>query len=124
MPRFTKEQQKENITLFSNDAVKLINEHFNLNEYNKPNVVSRKEDVVSDGWYYYLHKSTIGDSLLQELRVRRQNYKQRKDQPKGNRITEEAWVYQEGMNYRILDGKDHGFIIDGYSIQNYNKYRF
>jgi len=118
MPRITKEQKKENIAAFSNDAVKLINEHFNLNEYNEPNFVSRKE-FISDGWYYYLHKSTIVD--LQEIRVRRQNYKQYKDQPKGNRVNEQAWVYQAGTNNRISDGKDHGFIIDGFSIQDYIK---
>ena len=123
MPRITKEQKKENIAAFSNDAIKLINEHFNLNEYNEPSVVSRKE-FIYDGWYYYLHKSTIGDSRLQEIRVRRQNYKQYKDHPKDNRINEEAWVYQEGMNYRYSDGKDHGFIIDGFSIQDYKKKLF
>lgn len=124
MPRITKEEKKENIASFSNDAIKLIQEHFNLNEYLEPHFVSRKEDIVSDGWYYYLHKSSIGISQLQEIRIKRQNYKQYKEQPKGNRINEEAWVYREGTNRRILDGKDHGFIIDGFSIQGYEKTRF
>ena len=73
-----------------------------------------------------------------EIRIRRQNYRPYntkffKDQPKGNRINEEAWIYKEGMNCCILDidengqyifDKDHGFLIDGFSVQDYKKSAF
>ena len=45
-----------------------------------------------------------------------------KDQLKGYRINEEAWIYKEGMN--CVFGKDYGFLIDGFSVQDYSKKAF
>ena len=122
MPRITKAHMKESIVSFANDAIKIINENLNLND------LSNREDkpiIESDGWYYYLHKSVA--NVKPEIRIKRQNYrigntKFFKDQPKGNRINESAWIYKEGMNGRILG--DHGFLIDGFSVQNYKKSAF
>ena len=133
MPRITKAHMKESIVSFANDAIKIINENLNLND------LTNREDkpiIESDGWYYYLHKSVA--NIKPEIRIRRQNYRPNstrffKDQPKGNRIDEEAWIYKEGMNCVILGidkngqfihDKDHGFLIDGFSVQDYKKSAF
>jgi hypothetical protein len=133
MPRITKAHMKESIVSFANDAVKIINENLNLND------LTNREDkpiIESDGWYYYLHKSIA--NVKPEIRIRRQNYRPYntkffKDQPKGNRIDEEAWIYKDGMNCYILGidengqhihAKDHGFLIDGFSVQDYKKSAF
>ena len=133
MPRITKAQKEKSIEPFANDSIKIINENLNLND------LTNREDkpiIESDGWYYYLHKSIA--NVKPEIRIRRQNYRPYntkffKDQPKGNRINEEAWIYKEGMNCCILDidengqyifDKDHGFLIDGFSVQDYKKSAF
>ena len=101
--------------------------NFNLND------LSNREDkfnIESDGWYYFMYKSVA--NIKPEIRIKRTNYKTIKDQPKGNRIDEEAWIYKEGMNRLIIGrynneyihGKDPGFIINGFSIQNYIKKAF
>lgn len=130
MPHITKAHMKESIVSFANDAIKIINENLNLND------LTNKEDIPIieyNGWYYYLHKYV--SNIKPEIHIGRQNYRRDntkffKDQPKGNRINEEAWIYKEGMNCRILGidengqyihDKDHGFLIDGFSVQNYNK---
>lgn len=135
MPRITKAHMKESIVSFANDSIKIINENLNLND------LTNREDkpiIEADGWYYYLHKEVKYENVKPEIRIRRQNYrpgntKFLKDQPKGNRINEEAWIYKEGMNCRILgidkngkyiDDKDHGFLIDGFSVQDYKKSAF
>ena len=133
MPRITKAHMKESIVSFVNDAIQIIKENLNLND------LTNREDIptiISNGWYYYLHKSIA--NIKPEIRIRRQNYRQGntyyfKDQPKGNRINEEAWIYKEGMNCRTLyiddngnriRDKDHGFLIDGFSVQDYSKKAF
>jgi len=133
MPRITKAHMKESIVSFSEDAIKIIKENFNLDD------LKNREDkptIESNGWYYYAHKSIA--NVKPEIRIRRQNYRQGitkyfKDQPKGNRIDEEAWIYKEGMNCIILGvdengelqhAKDHGYLIDGFSVQNYVKKAF
>jgi len=133
MPRITKSHMKESVVSFANDAIQIINENLNLND------LTNREDnptIVSNGWYYYLHKSIA--NIKPEIRIRRQNYRQGnthyfKDQPKDNRINEEALIYKEGMNCRILGvddngkhiyDKDHGFIIDGFRVQDYSKKAF
>ena len=133
MPRITKAHMKESIVSFANDSVKIINENLNLND------LTNREDkpiIESDGWYYYLHKSIT--HVKPEIRIKRQNYrcyntKFYKDQPKGNRINEEAWIYKKGMSCRILGidendqfilDKDHGFLIYGFSVQGYKKTAF
>jgi hypothetical protein len=133
MPRITKAHMKESIVSFANDVVKIINENLNVND------LTNREDkpiIESDGWYYYVHKSIA--NVKPEIRIKRQNYRPYntkffKDQPKGNRINEEAWIYKEGMNCYILGidengqlihAKDHGFLIDGFSVQDYKKSAF
>ena len=133
MPRITKADMKESIVSFANDAIQILNENLNLND------LTNREDkptIVFNGWYYDIHKSIA--NIKPEIRIRRQNYRQGntqyfKDQPKGNRINEEAWIYKEGMNCLILGidengqlihAKDHGFLIDGFSIQDYSKKKF
>jgi hypothetical protein len=133
MPRITKEHMKESIVSFANDAIKIINENLNLND------LTNREDkpiIESDGWYYYLHKSVANGKP--EIRIRRQNYRVYnttffEDRPEGNCINEEAWIYKEGMNCYILGidengqyihDKDHGFLIDGFSVQDYKKSAF
>ena len=133
MPHISKAHMKESIGSFANDAIKIINENLNLND------LTNREDkptIESNGWYYDVHKS-VEHKIKPEIRIRRQNYRQGntryfKDQPKGNRIDEEAWIYKEGMNCRILGfrngeyiyGKDDGYIIDGFSVQDYIKKAF
>ena len=133
MPRITKAHKKESIVSFANDAIKIINENLNLNDLTNR---EDKPNIESNGWYYYLHKSVA--IINPEIRIKRQNYrfgntKYFKDQPKGNRINEEAWIYKEGMNRPILGidenrqlihGKDDGFLINGFSVQDYNKSAF
>ena len=132
MPRITKAQLKDSILSFSDDAIKIIKKKLNLND------LDNREDILDfeeDGWYYYLHKSV--DIIKPEIRIRRQNYKKYNtkyynDQPKGNRINEEAWIYKKDMNRIILGfqngeyfyGKDTGFITDGFSVQDYKKTAF
>jgi hypothetical protein len=132
MPRITKAHMKESIVSFANDAIKIIKENLNLDD------LENREDkptIESDGWYYYLHKSVA--NIKPEICIRRQNYKPGntryfKDQPKGNRINEQAWIYKEGMNCTILcyengeyiRDKDKGFIVDGFSVQDYIKKAF
>ncbi len=124
---------EESIVSFANDAIQIIHENLNLND-----LINRedKPTIESNGWYYYLHKSVA--NIKPEIRIRRQNYRQGntqyfKDQPKRNRINEEAWIYKEGMNCYILGvhdngepihDKDHGFLIDGFSVQDYSKKTF
>jgi hypothetical protein len=121
---------KESIISFANDAIKIINENLNLND------LTNREDkptIESDGWYYYLHKSVA--NIKPEIRIKRQNYRicNTQYQPKGNRINEEAWIYKEGTNCVILGvnengeyirDNDKGFIINGFSIQDYKKNAF
>ena len=123
MSRITKAHMKESIVSFANDSIQIINENLNLDD------LTNREDkpiIESNGWYYYLHKSIA--NVKPEIRIRRQNYRHGntqyfKDQPKGNRINEEAWIYKEGMNCRM--GKyDDGFLIDGFSVQDYIKKTF
>ena len=127
MPRITKEHMKESIIPFLNDALRIITENINLDANDN------REDVPpfeEDGWYYYLYKSIA--HIKPEIRIKRQNYKEYKDQPKGNRINEQAWVYKEGMNYKfiqdkngiIYQDKDRGFIQNGFSFQDYKKTAF
>ena len=122
MPRITKVDMKESIVSFANDAILIINENLNLDDLiNKEYIPT----IESNGWYYSVNKSVA--NIQPEILIRRQNYKQGntqyyKDQPKGNRINEQAFIYKEGMNCEY--NKDNGFIIDGYSIQNYIKKAF
>ena len=122
MPRITKAHMKESIVSFANDAIQIIHENLNLND-----IINREDKPIieSNGWYYYIHKSVT--NIKPEIRSRRQNYRQGntqyfKDQLKGYRINEEAWIYKEGMN--CVFGKDYGFLIDGFSVQDYSKKAF
>jgi hypothetical protein len=130
MPRINK--SNESIVSFAHDAIKIINENLNLSD------LKNREDIPSiesDGWYYYLHKSIA--NVTPEIRIRRQNYRPNiqlcKNKNFGNYIEEEAWIYKAGMNRYILGiddngqyihGEDAGFIIDGFSVQDYKKYQF
>lgn len=131
MPRVTKEQKKESIIHFANDVIKLIKDNLNLDN----EVRETKPYIECNGWYYYLGKGVV--HINPEIRITRQNYRPGdtryyKDQPKSNRIYESAWVYKEGMNRVILGkdsngfilAKDDGFIIDGFSIQDYKIHVF
>jgi len=122
MPRITKAHMKESIVSFANDALQIIHENLNLND-----IINREDKPIieSNGWYYYIHKSVT--NIKPEIRIRRQNYRQGntqyfKDQLKGYRINEEAWIYKEGMN--CVFGKDYGFLIHGFSVQDYSKKAF
>lgn len=133
MPRITKSHMKESIVSFSDDTIKIINEKLNLNDLTNSEYIPC---IQINGWYYYIHKSVV--NIKPEIRIRRQNYRMGntnffKDQPKGNRINEEAWIYKEGMNCRILGidengqfirDKDYGFLISGFSVQDYKKSAF
>lgn len=122
MSRITNAHMKESIRSFANDAMQIIHEHLNLND------LTNREDkpiIESNGWYYYIHKSVA--NIKPEIRICRQNYRRGntqyvKDQPKGNRIKEEAWIYKEGMN--TCNSKEHEFIIHGFSVQDYSKKAF
>ena len=121
---------KESIIPFANDALEMINENLNLNDLTKREEITC---IQHGDWYYCLHKSVV--NIKPEIRVKRQNYRMGntkfyKDQPKGNRINEEAWIYKKGINCYILGinengelihDKDHGFIINDFSIQDYKK---
>lgn len=125
---------KESIIPFANDALEMINKYLNLND-----LTTREEiQCIQQGdWYYYLHKSVI--NIKPEIRVKRQNYRMGntkfyKDQPKGNRINEEAWIYKKGSNKFICyinekgevihDKKYYDYIINDFSIQDYEKKAF
>jgi hypothetical protein len=123
MPRITKAQLKESIAPFAIDAITVINRKVNVND-----LINREDipDFEQNGWYYYVHKSIINNTP--EIRIKRQNYRlwntqYYKDQPKGNRISEEAWIYLENMNCNA-NRIDTGYIVDGFSIQNYIKKAF
>jgi len=118
MPRITKAQLKESIVPFAIDVIAVINTKVNVND-----LINREDipDFEQNGWYYYVHKSIINNTP--EIRIKRQNYRlwntqYYKDQPKGNRISEEAWIYKENMNCNA-NLIDTGYIVDGFSIQNY-----
>jgi hypothetical protein len=122
MPRVTKQQMKERVPEFARDAVDLIRERLNLDDMK--NLINQPM-FQHNGWYYYLGKTiTI---INPEIRIYRENYKNLKDLPKGSRIYEEAWIYKEGANCKILGimeghiihDNDHGFLLDGFSIQDY-----
>jgi hypothetical protein len=133
MPRITKAHQEESIKPFAEDAIEFIHAHLDLDDLNNR---EDKPTIEFNGWHWYVHKSIA--NIKPEIRIRRQNYRQGntqyfKDQPKGNRINEEAWIYKEGMhcyNYSINENgeriydKDHGFLIDGFSVQDYSKTMF
>jgi len=119
---------KESIVPFANDAIKLIKEKFDLTD------MENREDIpmfVYNGWCYYMYKSVA--NAKPEIKISRYNHRYYKDQPKGNRIHEQAWIYREGKNCRItgidengnwIHAPDHGFVIDGFSIQDYFKKAF
>ena len=120
MPRMTGPHQEVSIVSFANDTIKILKENLNFDDIENS---EEKPIIEYNGWYYYIHKSVI--NIKPELRVKRQNYRYGgtyyfKDQPKGNRINESAWIYKEGMNLDYK-GKDFGFIIDGFSVQTYIK---
>jgi len=123
MPRITKAHMKESIIPFANDGMKIIKENLNLND------LENREDsptIEYNGWYYNVHKSIA--NVKPEIRIKRQNYRPGnteyyKDQPIGNRITESAWIYKEGINCAGKN-KDIEYVLDGYSIQDYMKKAF
>lgn len=128
MPHITKAHKKESIVSFAKDAVRVINEKLNLNDLTKKETLPIFE---FDGWCYYLHKSIA--NVKPEIRIKRENFRNKKDLPKGSRIYEEAFIYIEGMNCPILGidendeyicDKDKGFLINGFSVQDYKKTAF
>jgi hypothetical protein len=124
MPRITKAHKKESIIPFAHDAMKIVKENLNLNDLEKR---EDKPTIEYNGWYYTIHKSIA--NVKPEIRVKRQNYRfghtlYFKDQIKGNRINESAWIYKEGVNCTGNFGEDIGYKIDGYSIQDYIKKAF
>ena len=123
MPRVTKKQKEERILVFACEAVNLIKERLDLDD-NKN--VTNEPMFEYNGWYYYLGKTVT--IINPEIRIYRRNYKNIKDLPKGSRIDEEAWIYKEGMNCKILNvygygdyhhDKDDGFLVDEFSVQDY-----
>lgn len=131
MPRITKAHMKESIVLFANDAVKVINEYLDLDD-NKDNI-NRFNEIEHDGWYYILVKNV--QHVNPEIRIERRNHKigNEKELPKGTRICERAWIYKEGMNCKIIGvygigdyehAPDHGYLFQGFSIQDYSKCAF
>ena len=123
MPRITKQHMKESIVSFANDAMRIINENFDFTE--------RQElRIEHNGWYYWIQYL----KQYNEIAIIRHNYRLNndKDQPKGNRISERAFIYKEGDNCVLLRGnngeiireKDKGFLIDGFSVQDYLKKAF
>ncbi len=133
MPRVTKAHMKESIVTFATDVLEIMNDYFNLNDF------SNNEgyyDIERNGWYYHLHKSVV--HFKPEIHIYRHNYRQgntifKKDQPKGHRIYEDAWIYREGAccttigrdeNGNPILSKDNGFLMGGYSFQGYVKKMF
>ena len=129
MPRVTKAEYKESIVTFADDSVKVIKECLNLDD----NKASLPIKIEKNGWYYMLKKNV--QNVNPEIRITRQNFKigKEKEFPKGNRIEESAWIYKEGGNCRIINiygiddydhAPDHGYLLDGFSIQDYLRFRY
>lgn len=129
MPRITKAHMKESIVPFSIDVLQIINEIFKLNDSNIE-IIEEKRHLELNNWFYYIHISTV--IIKPEIHITRRNFcnKCNKNQCKGNNIFEEAWIYKEGANCKRLGknekdeylySKDHGYLTDGFSIQNYIK---
>ena len=132
MPRITKAHKRESIIPFSKEAIGIIKDKCNLDDTIYGKVIPEFE---KDGWRYKLRKNILPDhsnlpeNNLLEILIQRHNYNNcgpdsGKDQPKGNRINEQAFIYKEGENAEIVSGKDRGFIIDGFSVQCYDKRAF
>jgi len=129
MPRVTKAEYKESIVTFADDSVKVIKENLNL-DYNK---ASLPIQIEKNGWYYTIKKNV--QNVNPEIIIRRENFKigKEKEFPKGNRIEERAFIYKEGGNCKIIGvyglddyehAPDHGYLLDGFSIQDYVRFRF
>lgn len=151
MPRITEAHKKESIVSFARDALNVLHANLDLDDLTKGEVLPPLTGdaaiqagvvpwagpgymefpwIFHDGWYYYMHKSVANIDVLgsPELRVKRQNFRLGntdyfKDQPKGNRIREGAWIYKEGM---LRDGACvyGGYKIDGFNVQLYEKTAF
>jgi hypothetical protein len=128
MPRVTKAEYKESIRTFADDSVAVIKEYLNLDE-NKDSL----HCIEKNGWYYTIKKNV--QHVNPEIILRRENFKmgKEKEYPKGNRIEERAFIYKEGMNCEIINiyglddyehAPDHGYLLDGFSIQDYVRFRF
>ena len=96
MSQTTRAQVKKSIAPFAVGALEVIRNNLNMGD--KPLIVE------SGGTNWYLHKSGEASFL-----VKRQNYTNIKELPKGRRIYEEAVVCSEG---------------GGFSVQGYMKRAF
>lgn len=92
MSRTMKSHIKNSVVPFTVGAVEVIKANMNIDD--KPLIVESK------GSNWYLRKS--GDSSFV---VKRQNYTNMTELPKGGRVYEEAVVYGEGGGFRV-----HGYV--------------
>jgi hypothetical protein len=99
----TKSHMKKSIAPFAVGAVEVIRS--NLNLCDKPLIVE------SEGSNWYLHKSGKASFL-----VKRQNYTNMTELPKGSRVYEEA-VVRHG-------GKSGDYRFDGFGVHGYIKRAF
>ena len=135
LTRMNKIHKRESIIQFANDSLKIIKENLNLDDRTKREDPTSVDWIFRDGWYYYLRKSVANiETIGIEICVRRQNFRVTKDgdefdkfyedQPIGNRIQEDAFVYEEGKITDYSKGTDTGYKNEGFSVWNYEKTAF
>ena len=128
MPRVTQAEYKESIGTFADDSVAVIKEYLNLDEYK-----DSLHRIEKNGWNYTIKKNV--QHVNPEIILRRENFKigKEKEYLKGNRIEERAFIYKEGANCKIIavnefgdyeHDPDHGHLLNGFSIQDYLRFRF
>ena len=128
MPRVTQAEYKESIGTFADDSVAVIKEYLNLDEYK-----DSLHRIEKNGWNYTIKKNV--QHVNPEIILRRENFKlgKEKEFPKGNRIQERAFIYKQGGNCVIIGinefgdyehDPDHGHLLNGFSIQDYLRFRF
>lgn len=103
MSHTTKSQMKKSIIPFAVGAVEIIRSNLSLGD--------RPLIVESEGANWYLHKSGKASVL-----VKRQNYTNMTELPKGSRVYEEALVRR--------GGKSADYKLDGFSVHGYIKRAF
>ena len=123
MLRLTKEEKKEMMENFVNEAEEEINELIDLNDEEKEEEYKYKKDEKT----WYIRKNVLksaNEKNMIEIRVKRNNYGEKvNEMKKGERICESSWIYKENENCR--NGKDNAIgkkdskIKNGLSYQNY-----
>jgi hypothetical protein len=118
-PRITKQIIKDGLPIFAVEAIDCIIQHIVFNND------TEKFYGIHNDYFYRIYKTTT--IINPEIHITRSkfdfnNMNILRDN-RGYVIYEEAYVYKENMNRQLCDNTDHGFIHNGFSVQNYRMYK-